>query len=117
MLTDAALDVMAADEWRSATVEQIGAAAGLNKRYFYEGFAEIDALASAVVDDIAEEVREATLAAFGAVPDEPLERQSLASVDTLARVLARDPRGPGCSSAGSPPPRACACIARRCSPG
>lgn len=36
-LTDAALDVMATDEWRSATVEQICSSAGLNKRYFYQG--------------------------------------------------------------------------------
>ena len=41
-LADAALDVMAADEWRSATVEQICSAAGLNKRYFYQGFADLD---------------------------------------------------------------------------
>jgi len=91
-LTDAALDVMAADEWRSATVEQICSSAGLNKRYFYEGFAGLDELASAVVDDIADEVRDATLAAFAGVADQPLERQALASVDALVRVLVRDPR-------------------------
>ena len=91
-LTDAALDVMAADEWRSATVEQICSSAGLNKRYFYQGFADLDELASAVVDDIADEVRDATLAAFAAVADQPLERQALASVDALVRVLVRDPR-------------------------
>lgn len=91
-LTDAALDVMAADEWRSATVEQICAAAGLNKRYFYEGFADLDELASAVVDDIADDVREATLAAFAAEADQPIERQALASVGALTRVLVRDPR-------------------------
>lgn len=91
-LTDAALDVMAADEWRSVTVEQICASAGLNKRYFYQEFADLDTLASAVVDDIADEVREATLAAFATVVDQPLERQALASVDALVRVLVRDPR-------------------------
>lgn len=91
-LTDAALDVMAADEWRSATVEQICSSAGLNKRYFYQGFADLDELASAVVDDIADEVRDATLATFAEVADQPLERQALASVDALVRVLVRDPR-------------------------
>ena len=91
-LTDAALDVMAADEWRSATVEQICSSAGLNKRYFYQGFADLDELASAVVDDIADEVRDATLAAFAQVADQPLERQALASVDALVRGLVRDPR-------------------------
>jgi AcrR family transcriptional regulator len=91
-LTDAALDVMVADEWRSATVEQICSSAGLNKRYFYQGFADLDELAAAVVDDIADEVRDATLAAFAKVADQPLERQALASVDALVRVLVRDPR-------------------------
>lgn len=91
-LIDAALDVMAADDWRSATVEQICSTAALNKRYFYESFADLDELASAVVDDIADEVRDATLAAFAAVADQPLERQALASVDALVRVLVRDPR-------------------------
>lgn len=91
-LTDAALDLMAADEWRSATVEQICSSAGLNKRYFYQAFADLDELASAVVDDIADEVRDATLAAFAEVADQPLERQALASVDAPIRVLVRDPR-------------------------
>lgn len=91
-LTDAALDVMAADEWRSATVEQLCSAAGLNKRYFYEGFADLDELASAVVDDIADEVRRATLAAFAAAADRPLEEQARASVEAVVRTLVRDPR-------------------------
>lgn len=91
-LLEAALAIMAADEWRTATVEQVCASAGLNKRYFYESFTDLDALASAVVDDIARGVGEATLAAFAAAVSEPLERQAVVSVGAAVRALVRDPR-------------------------
>lgn len=91
-LLDAALEVMASNQWRTATVEQVCAAAGLNKRYFYESFADLDVLASAVVDDIAAGVGQATLAAYAAAAAEPLERQALVSVGAVVRELVRDPR-------------------------
>lgn len=91
-LLDAALEIMAADQWRTATVDQVCTAAGLNKRYFYESFTDLDALAAAVVDDIAAEVGQATLAAFAGALAEPLERQALASVGAVVRALVRDPR-------------------------
>lgn len=91
-LLDAALAIMAADQWRTATVDQVCTAAGLNKRYFYESFADLDALAAAVVDDIAAEVGQATLAAFAGALAEPLEHQALASVGAVVRALVRDPR-------------------------
>lgn len=89
---DAALEVMASNQWRTATVEQVCAAAGLNKRYFYESFADLDGLASAVVDDIAAGVGQATLAAYAGAAGEPLERQALVSVGAVVRELVRDPR-------------------------
>ncbi len=91
-LMDAALEVMASNQWRTATVEQVCAAAGLNKRYFYESFADLDGLASAVVDDIAAGVGQATLAAYAGAAGEPLERQALVSVGAVVRELVRDPR-------------------------
>lgn len=91
-LIDAALEIMAADQWRTATVDKVVRAAGLNKRYFYESFTDLDALAAAVVDDIAADVGEATMAAFAGAIAEPLERQALLSVGALVRVLVRDPR-------------------------
>jgi len=91
-LLEAALDVMASDQWRTVTVDQISAAAGLNKRYFYESFPDLDTLASAVVDDVAAEVRDATLAAFAEAVGLPLEQQAFASVNTVVRALVRDPR-------------------------
>ena len=44
---------MAADEWRAATVAKVCQAAGLNKRYFYESFTDLDTLAAAVVEETA----------------------------------------------------------------
>lgn len=91
-LLDAALDVMARDEWRTVTVERLCADAGLNKRYFYESFTAVDAVAGAVIDDIAASVREATLAAVADTGSDSLEQQAFASVLAAVRSLADDPR-------------------------
>jgi AcrR family transcriptional regulator len=91
-LIDAALDIMAANDWRSVTVEKLCAAAGLNKRYFYESFTDLDAVAAAAVDDIAAEVGAATLSAAAASAGEPLDRQAAAAVDAVVRHLVGDPR-------------------------
>lgn len=86
------MDLMAQNEWRGVTVEKICAAAGLNKRYFYESFTDIDGLSAAVVDDIADEVRSATVAAADAAAEQPLEVEALASVTAAVRALVDDPR-------------------------
>ncbi|CQD15606.1 TetR family transcriptional regulator [Mycolicibacterium conceptionense] len=91
-LLDAALEVMARNEWRGATVEKLCGAANLNKRYFYESFTDLDALAAAVVDDLAESLRSVTVAAADAATDEPLEAQALVSVTAAVRALVDDPR-------------------------
>ena len=64
----------------------------IEQAVFLRGFADLDELASAVVDDIADEVRRATLAAFAAAADRPLEEQARASVEAVVRTLVRDPR-------------------------
>ncbi|KHO18715.1 TetR/AcrR family transcriptional regulator [Mycolicibacterium setense] len=91
-LLEAAMDVMTRNEWRGVTVEKLCAAASLNKRYFYESFTDLDALSVAVVDDIAERVRSATVAAADAAAEDPLEIQALASVAAAVRALVDDPR-------------------------
>ena len=83
---------MAGDEWRVITVDKICAAAGLNKRYFYENFPDLDALAAATVDDIAEAVRAATLQAVVGAVDAPIEQQAHAAVAALVQTLVGDPR-------------------------
>lgn len=91
-LLDAAIDAMAENGWRTVTVEKLCAAAGLNKRYFYESFAGLDEVATSAVDDIAEDVSAATLAAVAAAVAEPLDQQAFVAVDALVRTLVRDPR-------------------------
>lgn len=86
------MDAMASNEWRSATVDKLCAAANLNKRYFYESFDDLDSLSAAVVDDIAEDVRAATVSAAGAAAQEPLEVQAFAGVAATVRALVDDPR-------------------------
>lgn len=86
------MEVMSRDEWRSATVEKLCTTAGLNKRYFYESFTDLDALSAAVVDDIAEDVRAATVRAADESADGPLEAQALAGVAAAVRELVDDPR-------------------------
>lgn len=83
---------MACNEWRGATVEKLCAAASLNKRYFYESFDDLDGLAAAVVEGIADSVRAATVGAAEAVAQEPLEVQAIAGVAAAVRTLVDDPR-------------------------
>lgn len=91
-LIEAALDAAADNAWRTMTVDKLCAAAGLNKRYFYESFTDLDAVAAAAVDDIAAQVSIATMTAVSSVLGESLERQATAAVDALVRTLVQDPR-------------------------
>ncbi|RAV00110.1 TetR/AcrR family transcriptional regulator [Mycolicibacter senuensis] len=91
-LTEAALHVLANGDWRGITVEKLCTAAGLNKRYFYESFSDLDAVATAVVDDIAQQLRAVALQATAANATQPLAVQALATVDALVNTLAEDPR-------------------------
>jgi AcrR family transcriptional regulator len=83
---------MASNEWRAVTVDKLCAAAGLNKRYFYESFTDLDAVAAAAVDDIADDVRTATTDVAVRTAAQPLEMRAYAAVDSVVRTLVRDPR-------------------------
>lgn len=52
-LLDTAFARMASGGWKQITIENLCRDAKLNKRYFYESFADLDALAGALVDDLA----------------------------------------------------------------
>lgn len=51
-LIDAALNAIVTDGWRQLRIEHVCRRAGLNKRYFYESFRDIDDLSHALVDDL-----------------------------------------------------------------
>lgn len=52
-LLETAFALMASDGWRQVSIDSLCREAKLNKRYFYESFANLDELAAAVVDNIA----------------------------------------------------------------
>lgn len=91
-LLDTAVVAMAENGWRTMTVDKLCAAAGLNKRYFYENFTDLDEVANGAVDGIAAEVRDTTLAAVAEALTEPLERQAHVAVEAVVRTLTADPQ-------------------------
>ncbi len=52
-LMDVAFELMASDGWSNVTIELLCRTAKLNKRYFYESFADLEQLVAAVVDELA----------------------------------------------------------------
>ncbi|MDQ8037380.1 MAG: TetR family transcriptional regulator [Pedobacter sp.] len=64
-LIETAFALMASEGWRQVSIDALCREAKLNKRYFYESFANLDELAAAVVDDIAAKLMEMALAAAG----------------------------------------------------
>ncbi|WP_084494978.1 TetR/AcrR family transcriptional regulator [Nocardia shimofusensis] len=91
-LIDTALTTMAGKLWRTATVDSLCRAAKLNKRYFYESFPTLDALADAVVETIANELTAAAVGAYLPLLGEPVEAQARAAIAAVVDVLGDDPR-------------------------
>lgn len=89
-LLDAALDVLGAEEPGPVTMTAVCERAGLTERYFYESFKTRDALLLELLDTIAVEVMDASLAALEAAggPEERARRSIAAMVD----ILTEDPR-------------------------
>jgi len=55
-LLDTAFRMAAESGWKGLSIHQLCKEAGLNKRYFYESFADLDELGAALSDDLAEQV-------------------------------------------------------------
>lgn len=91
-LIDAALDALVSGDWRSITVDKLCAAAGLNKRYFYESFTDLDAVAAGAIGDIADEIRSLATQTASGLADQPLPVQAVAVVGAVVGALADDPR-------------------------
>lgn len=51
-LLEVAFEAMASDQWKAMSINQLCRLAELNKRYFYESFASLDELATAVIEDM-----------------------------------------------------------------
>jgi AcrR family transcriptional regulator len=91
LLMEAALELIGTDGWAETSVRGVCRQAGLTPRFFYESFADLDALAVAVFDDIAVSATAAILQAVRAAPPEPAA-QAHAAIATFADELTRDPR-------------------------
>jgi AcrR family transcriptional regulator len=90
-LMDAALQIMGTQGWAQTTVRGICREAQLSHRFFYENFDDLDALATAVLDDIVAAATRDVLDALAAAPDDP-EAQASAAIGTFVRRITDDPR-------------------------
>ncbi|OYD68021.1 TetR/AcrR family transcriptional regulator [Rhodococcus sp. OK302] len=90
-LLEAGLEVFAAAGNRGATMTAICAQAKLTERYFYESFTSRDELLQKVLDGLADEVRDAGLAALRA-SDGTLEQRVRHAITSFVSILTDDPR-------------------------
>jgi len=84
-LLDTAFALMGSGGWRQVTIDNLCREAKLNKRYFYESFPDLDALAGALVDDLAAQLvdlgmRSVVEAAASGLPTDALARKVLGAV-------------------------------------
>lgn len=89
-LIEAALQVWA-DQDAKTTVTNICAQAGLSERYFYESFRNLDEALTAVLDQVAEEIEQASTTAAEAVGAEDYVARVRASVLGFVELLMAQP--------------------------
>ncbi len=90
-LLEAGLELLGTRGWAATTVRGVCTQAGLNDRYFYESFADRDALLLAIVDEQAARGTAAILDAARSSPRD-LQERVRASVDATVDFLTADPR-------------------------
>lgn len=91
-LVEAGLDLLGSDDGvRALTVRGVCRRAGLAARYFYENFADRDALAVAVYDHVVEDIAATTLEAVQEAPTDA-EAKVRSGLARLVRTVAEDPR-------------------------
>jgi AcrR family transcriptional regulator len=89
-LRSAAFAIVAEQGWRDLTIEAVCRRARLHKRYFYESFADQDALIAAVTEHLAEEAIAVTLAAIDPAADGAAATRS--AISAFVAHLVEDPR-------------------------
>lgn len=89
-LLDAAFALVAEHGWRQLSIEGLCRYTGLNKRYFYESFADLDAIIAALTTRLADDAIEVTLAALD--PDAGSDEATRSAVSALVVHLTDDPR-------------------------
>jgi AcrR family transcriptional regulator len=90
-LLEAALELLGTVGWQACTVRAICAGAKLTPRYFYESFADRDALLLALFDEIAQQAAARVLEAVAGAPDEA-RAKARAAIGAFVELLTDDPR-------------------------
>jgi AcrR family transcriptional regulator len=89
-LLEAGLDLLGTVGWAGTTVRGVCAQAGLNDRYFYESFADLDALRLAVADDLMADGTAAIVAATNTARG--LRGRTRAVMTAIVDYFTADPR-------------------------
>jgi AcrR family transcriptional regulator len=89
-LLAAGLELLGTRGWAGTTVRGVCAEAGLNDRYFYESFPDLDALRLAVVDDLAAQGTAAIVAATQT--SRGLRARTRSVVTAIVGFFTADPR-------------------------
>ena len=90
-LIEAGFDVFADEGVAGTTMKAVRIRAGLGERYFYESFRDRDELLVALIDTLAQDLRDAVNAAVATSPPDLFER-SRASASAIIELLTSDPR-------------------------
>ena len=91
LLLDAALDLLGTEGWGGTTVRAVCQAARLNPRYFYESFADLDALVVALYDRLVAELGLEVMTAITEAGDDP-RAQTRAAIGAIVSFVDDDRR-------------------------
>lgn len=90
-LIDAALEIWQQQGWAAVTMRGVCAQAGLTDRYFYESFADREALLGTVWDQMRDQTLEMLVSAIAAVADQGAIEQLHAVLDAVVHHIADEP--------------------------
>jgi AcrR family transcriptional regulator len=90
-LLEVGLELLGTQGSAAVTVRSVCRSAQLTDRYFYESFADREALLLAVFDEVAAEAGQALIDVAGA-PGDDIERVAAAAVEAFLDLLTGDPR-------------------------
>lgn len=91
LLLDAAFELLGTEGWSATTVRSVCHAAGLNYRYFYESFADLDELVVALYDRLVAELGDEVGAAIAEAGPAPRARLR-AAIECIVGFVADDAR-------------------------
>jgi AcrR family transcriptional regulator len=91
-LLDVGLELLGTQGSGAVTVRSICRAAQLTDRYFYESFADRDALLVAIYDEVGAQAAKVLVDAVASAPADDHERVARAAVEAFLELLTADPR-------------------------